>query len=51
MTGTPRSFTPAGKDTYGRFMQIRVFDCWLHEQDIRDALGPTRTRDRASPSR
>jgi uncharacterized protein (TIGR03083 family) len=33
------SFTPAGKDTYGRFMQIRVFDCWFHEQDIRAALG------------
>jgi uncharacterized protein (TIGR03083 family) len=33
------SFTPAGNDTYGRFMQIRVFDCWLHEQDIRDAVG------------
>jgi uncharacterized protein (TIGR03083 family) len=33
------SFTPAGKDTFGRFMQIRVFDCWLHEQDIRDAVG------------
>ena len=33
------TFTPAGKDTYGRFMQIRVFDCWLHEQDIRDAVG------------
>ncbi len=33
------SFTPAGTDTYGRFMQIRVFDCWLHEQDIRDAIG------------
>ncbi len=32
------SFTPAGKDTYGRFMQIRVFDCWIHEQDIRSAL-------------
>lgn len=32
------SFTPAGKDTYGRFIQIRVFDCWLHEQDIRDAV-------------
>ena len=32
------TFTPAGKDTYGRFMQIRVFDCWLHEQDIRDAV-------------
>ncbi len=33
------SFTPAGQDTYGRFMQIRVFDCWLHEQDMRDAVG------------
>ncbi|NND73447.1 MAG: maleylpyruvate isomerase family mycothiol-dependent enzyme [Ilumatobacter sp.] len=33
------TFTPAGKDSYGRFMQIRVFDCWLHEQDIRDATG------------
>lgn len=27
--------TPAGMDTYGRFMRIRVFDCWVHEQDIR----------------
>jgi uncharacterized protein (TIGR03083 family) len=32
-------FTPAGKDSYGRFMRIRVFDCWLHEQDMRDAVG------------
>ncbi len=32
-------FTPAGEDVYGRFMQIRVFDCWMHEQDIRVALG------------
>ena len=32
-------FTPAGKDTYGRFMRIRVFDCWLHELDLRDAVG------------
>lgn len=31
-------FTPAGQDAYGRFMQIRVFDCWMHEQDIRAAL-------------
>ncbi len=30
--------TPAGPDTYGRFMRIRVFDCWMHEQDIREAL-------------
>lgn len=32
------SFTPAGPDSYGRFMRIRVFDCWLHEQDIRVGL-------------
>ncbi len=31
--------TPAGPDTYGRFMRIRVFDCWIHEVDLRDALG------------
>lgn len=30
--------TPTGPDTYGRFMRIRVFDCWMHEQDIRVAL-------------
>jgi uncharacterized protein (TIGR03083 family) len=33
-----QSFTPAGPDSYGRFMRIRVFDCWMHEQDIRVAL-------------
>lgn len=33
------TFTPAGPDSYGRFMRIRVFDCWMHEQDIRDAVG------------
>ena len=32
-------FTPAGEDTHGRFMQIRAFDCWMHEQDIRVAVG------------
>lgn len=31
--------TPAGPDSYGRFMRIRVFDCWMHELDIRDAVG------------
>ncbi|ASW91593.1 maleylpyruvate isomerase family mycothiol-dependent enzyme [Mycobacterium marseillense] len=30
--------TPTGPDSYGRFMRIRVFDCWMHEQDIRVAL-------------
>jgi uncharacterized protein (TIGR03083 family) len=32
------TMTPAGQDTYGRFMRIRTFDCWMHEQDIRSAL-------------
>lgn len=33
------SWTPAGPGTYGRFMEIRIFDCWMHEQDIRTAVG------------
>ena len=33
------SWTPAGTDTYGRFMRIRTLDCWVHEQDIRGATG------------
>jgi uncharacterized protein (TIGR03083 family) len=33
------SWTPVGKSTYRRFMQIRVFDSWVHEQDMRTALG------------
>ena len=32
------TMTPAGPDTYGRFMRVRIFDCWMHEQDIREAL-------------
>ena len=31
--------TPVGPESYGRFMRIRVFDCWVHEVDIRDAVG------------
>jgi uncharacterized protein (TIGR03083 family) len=30
--------TPAGQDTYGRFVRVRTFDCWTHEQDIRIAV-------------
>lgn len=30
--------SPVGAAPYGRFMQIRVFDCWMHEQDIRAGL-------------
>lgn len=33
------SWTPIGQATYRRFMQIRVFDCWTHEQDVRHAIG------------
>ncbi|HUO37950.1 MAG TPA: maleylpyruvate isomerase N-terminal domain-containing protein [Mycobacterium sp.] len=35
---TAQTRTPAGPDTYARFMRIRTFDCWMHEQDIRDAV-------------
>ncbi len=32
-------FTPAGPDSYGRFMRIRTMDCWFHEQDVREGVG------------
>ena len=45
------TMTPAGPDSYGRFMRIRIFDCWMHEQDIRDALGlPASDHDLAGPA-
>ena len=30
--------TPAGPDSYGRFMRVRIFDCWMHQHDIREAV-------------
>ncbi|WP_232376222.1 maleylpyruvate isomerase family mycothiol-dependent enzyme [Amycolatopsis aidingensis] len=33
------SWTPAGPGTYASLMRIRVFDSWMHEQDIRFAVG------------
>jgi uncharacterized protein (TIGR03083 family) len=30
--------TPVGPESYGRFMRVRVFDSWMHEQDMREAL-------------
>jgi uncharacterized protein (TIGR03083 family) len=43
--------TPAGPESYGRFMRIRVFDCWLHELDIREALSrPSSDDDLDSPA-
>lgn len=42
------SWTPISPDeTYGRFMRIRHFDCYLHELDIRDAVGAA---DREDPA-
>lgn len=31
--------TPTGPGTIADFLHIRVLDCWLHEQDMRRALG------------
>jgi uncharacterized protein (TIGR03083 family) len=43
--------TPVGPDSYGRFMRVRVFDCWMHEHDIRDALDkPASDADLAGPA-
>lgn len=45
------TMTPAGQDSYGRFMRIRTFDCWMHEQDIREALGaPASDAELAGPA-
>jgi uncharacterized protein (TIGR03083 family) len=33
------SWTAAGTGTYRRYMEIRVFDHWAHEQDVRVPLG------------
>ncbi len=33
------TMTPVGPGTYGRFMEIRLFDFWVHELDIRVPLG------------
>lgn len=40
-------WTPAGEDTVGRFMRIRHFDTYLHELDIRFALGLPARQDPA----
>ena len=33
------SWTPVGVKTFGRFLEIRVFDFWVHERDISTPLG------------
>ena len=45
------TMTPTGPDSYGRFMRIRVFDCWMHEEDIRVALQrPPSDQELAGPA-
>lgn len=39
------TMTPAGQDTYGRFMRIRIFDVWAHDIDLRDATGRSEVTD------
>ncbi|MEH6380292.1 MAG: maleylpyruvate isomerase family mycothiol-dependent enzyme [Dietzia cercidiphylli] len=41
---TPQQFeaesdSPVGRVPFRRFMGVRVFDCWIHEDDTRHALG------------
>ena len=33
------SLTPAGVGTYGRFLQVRVFDLWVHALDVAIPMG------------
>jgi uncharacterized protein (TIGR03083 family) len=43
--------TPVGPESYGRFMRVRVFDCWMHEQDMREALSrPSSDNDLDGPA-
>ena len=32
-------WSPVGEVPYRQFMRVRLFDCWMHEQDIRRAIG------------
>jgi uncharacterized protein (TIGR03083 family) len=42
-------FSPVGDVPYAVFMEVRVFDCWVHEQDARRALDrPGGSGNRAS---
>lgn len=41
------SMSPVGPGTYQRFMDVRVFDFWVHERDVTTPLG--RTTDDGGP--
>jgi uncharacterized protein (TIGR03083 family) len=40
--------SPVGEVPYREFMWVRVFDCWIHEQDLRRAVGRPGNRDGAA---
>jgi uncharacterized protein (TIGR03083 family) len=43
--------TPVGLESLGRFMRVRLFDCWMHEQDIRDGVGlPSSNAELSGPA-
>jgi uncharacterized protein (TIGR03083 family) len=45
------TLTPVGPESYGRFMRVRLFDCWMHEHDIRDGVGrPSSDAELSSPA-
>ena len=39
MFGELNAWTPVGPATYGRFMNVRVFDFWVHQRDMTIPLG------------
>ena len=41
--------SPVGEVPYATFMDVRVMDCWTHEQDIRRALGRPGHLEGAAP--
>ena len=43
--------SPVGLESFGRFMRVRLFDCWMHEQDIRDGVGtPSSDEELSGPA-
>ena len=41
---TTETDTPTGRAPMIEFVHLRVLDCWIHEQDVRAAIGPEGNR-------
>jgi uncharacterized protein (TIGR03083 family) len=41
--------SPVGMVPYATFMEVRIMDCWTHEQDIRRAIGRPGHLEGAAP--